>query len=1057
MDNPKYVWNNSLINLKKNLQNNTFKSKYNNSIPQKIQKTYLETSQKFEHALNNLREGLAELSQEQDTANTFSSVPLKKLSYIEPKRQNLRAKTPKRNHNLLKRNLNYLNTSNNQSSSYIRTLDNFSIHSSRKLHNRLHPSISTTRKSSKTGIFNDINNLEIVYNTNINEFSKPKEIIMLNYILKKQNKEFRTKAGEMRHKINELLNNLRLSRMDNQRLNNEKKELIMKISYLENELEINKNMTSNEVELKNNAIEQLKNEIMKLNILLDQKEAQILHLTNNINNLNNINNIDNNFNNKYTYQNQNNNYNFDNEEYNNGSQYYNKNSRNDIKELDDNIDDNTRMDNINNNLNNNRNMNYMTSNYNNNINKNLNSNINKNINNNKTDKYNKNKMNSTNQNVNNLVNQISLLKRQIEQLQYEKKMFEQKYLNNMSNENVNNKNTILENNNLKELNFNLNAEFEKMKSYISKLESTKKNYELQQIDYQNNIKDLNQKLSRLQEDNSILRNKINSSQFQNTVEQNKNSNNNKNNKDNQYLTKIKYLLEKNKKLENEIKSLESQIAMNNNNEFSKMNNTNSQEINYLKNYLEEKNNEISDLKEKIKNLMNQLNLSKNNNQDLNKNNQSLKKEIEQLNIKVSNLESENLNNQQQIFELSNLNNKLQIRVNSVHSGNFKLSSFGHKDNNQELEQQIQSLQQKNDELQEKIMYLSKGNNDNVNIAKMVEEKQNLAKENLDLKNELLILKNQINENENENDYSYNIGDIGENNNSNKVKEMEKQLEEMKNKYETNLNDLNNKQKENQNLLSVIKDKENENDLLKRQISNNLSMNEYKQGNSSNILNIAETKEGNEELKKELLEKNSQIEQLEIEINNIKLINNKIIQENNELKEKIQILENNMHGSPEDGVCIENLKEEIKAKTLQIKKLIEENNKLSKINNNYINDVEDEKEINLNSGRRNENNPFRQTMKSEGLTDEEKIKLYKEQIKEFKMINESDSIQIKALKADIKELKEKNKKMETFSGQLKNFYEFISLLNIALLNYKPKKKEQKDALNRLNEIMKNHHV
>ena len=39
----------------------------------------------------------------------------------------------------------------------------------------------------------------------------------------------------------------------------------------------------------------------------------------------------------------------------------------------------------------------------------------------------------------------------------------------------------------------------------------------------------------------------------------------------------------------------------------------------------------------------------------------------------------------------------------------------------------------------------------------------------------------------------------------------------------------------------------------------------------------------------------------------------------------------MHGSPEDGVCIENLKEEIKAKTLQIKKLIEENNKLSKIN------------------------------------------------------------------------------------------------------------------------------
>ena len=97
------------------------------------------------------------------------------------------------------------------------------------------------------------------------------------------------------------------------------------------------------------------------------------------------------------------------------------------------------------------------------------------------------------------------------------------------------------------------------------------------------------------------------------------------------------------------------------------------------------------------------------------------------------------------------------------------------------------------------------------------------------------------------------------------------------------------------------------------------------------------------------------------------------------------------------------------------------------------------------------------MKSEGLTDEEKIRMCKEQIREYKMINESDSIQIKALKADIKEMKEKIKKMETFSGQLKNFDEFISLLNLALFDYRPKKKEQKDALNRLIEVMNNHRV
>ena len=60
----------------------------------------------------------------------------------------------------------------------------------------------------------------------------------------------------------------------------------------------------------------------------------------------------------------------------------------------------------------------------------------------------------------------------------------------------------------------------------------------------------------------------------------------------------------------------------------------------------------------------------------------------QLKTKISNLEKENLNSQQQIFELSNLNSISQIRVNSINSDNFKLNSFGRKDNKQELEQKI---------------------------------------------------------------------------------------------------------------------------------------------------------------------------------------------------------------------------------------------------------------------------------------------------------------------------------------------------------------------------------
>ena len=107
----------------------------------------------------------------------------------------------------------------------------------------------------------------------------------------------------------------------------------------------------------------------------------------------------------------------------------------------------------------------------------------------------------------------------------------------------------------------------------------------------------------------------------------------------------------------------------------------------------------------------------------------------------------------------------------------------------------------------------------------------------------------------------------------------------------------------------------------------------------------------------------------------------------------------------------------------------------------------------NNGR-NENNPFRTTVNSTGLSDADRIKLYKEQIKEYKITNESDKIQIKTLKGDIKMMKQKIKDLETFGGQMKDMNEFISVLNQALANYKPKKKEQKEALNRIIEVLNN---
>ena len=127
-----------------------------------------------------------------------------------------------------------------------------------------------------------------------------------------------------------------------------------------------------------------------------------------------------------------------------------------------------------------------------------------------------------------------------------------------------------------------------------------------------------------------------------------------------------------------------------------------------------------------------------------------------------------------------------------------------------------------------------------------------------------------------------------------------------------------------------------------------------------------------------------------------------------------------------------------------------------MNTNYnINNIknEEEKEIDLQNNK-NENNPFRVTMNSQGLNDADKIRLYRERIKECEQINESDKIQIKTLKEDIKIFKEKIKNLETFGGQIKDMNEFIFLLNQVLINYKPKKKEQKDALNKIINVLNN---
>jgi chromosome segregation ATPase len=78
------------------------------------------------------------------------------------------------------------------------------------------------------------------------------------------------------------MKNMNLIQNENQRLKNDKNNLIKKISLIENEFKKNKEGFNIEIEKKNNNIMILKKEIMKLNILLNKKKDEVNDLKNKI-------------------------------------------------------------------------------------------------------------------------------------------------------------------------------------------------------------------------------------------------------------------------------------------------------------------------------------------------------------------------------------------------------------------------------------------------------------------------------------------------------------------------------------------------------------------------------------------------------------------------------------------------------------------------------------------------------------------------------------------------------------------------------------------------------
>ena len=445
---------------------------------------------------------------------------------------------------------------------------------------------------------------------------------------------------------------------------------------------------------------------------------------------------------------------------------------------------------------------------------------------------------------------------------------------------------------------------------------------------------------------------------------------------------------------NELKSENNVLKKSNEKTLKKINNKKEEQlINQVNKLLEENNR----LKENLN--QNNIDIENNNNnhfQELN----FMKKELEEKSIKVKELnekmnnlmiQNNTLKNKNEDFHKINSQikseiDKLRLKVSTTDNSQKQFGDSSKQNyNNNNLDnsqfEKIKKLEEQNKELNEKLNECQKSIRNKIDVNKILRHKN----ENSDLKNELMDLKN-------------------------KYDELQQQLEM--------------KENENKRMVNILKIKHEEVSQLQGELTPN-------QVSSSNIFNIMDLNEEVDELKKEIAEKNKEIKKLKTEIEQYKNESNKLLQENLQMKEKLKLIENAQEGGL--VINLDNLREELKDKNLQIEKLIKENNSLK----NNLTENEDDK-----------------SFSSIGLSKSEKIKMLQEEIKELKLMSDSDQIQIKTLKEDIKGLQSKLKKLETFNGQMKDFNEFTSLLNQAFQNYKPKKKEQKDALNRIIEIINN---
>ena len=481
--------------------------------------------------------------------------------------------------------------------------------------------------------------------------------------------------------------------------------------------------------------------------------------------------------------------------------------------------------------------------------------------------------------------------------------------------------------------------------------------------YQDEINNLNLKIQQLKEDNDSLNDKLKESKinFDKIINEYKDN-----------YSKLKQ--EKDNNLSNLIKEINS-LKLDLNNE--KIRNK------QFETKLNEKENEIGILIKEKEIFKNQKIKDEELNNNLKNQIEVLKKQNEEINNSTIKLENSNNENLKKIKE------KLENKI---------------KENEEKIEQKDNELKELKKEMEEEnLKYENEINENKIEIEKLKIEKDevlknfnnsqlqtnkiiNLSQENLEQKNKIQTLEN-------------NISKLNEKY-ENKIKEKDEQIEQLKKL----IIDLNN---ENSQIINNIKG------------DSNIFDNDYDTNDDLDFLSKLST------LKKKFLLLEIEINKKNKEINELKINNQQLIDENKKLNLNSKPIDSEREGIE---LTINNLKELIKEKEDEIIKLKNEK-KLNELDNNLL-DISSNSKI------------------SQGLTESEKIEKYKKKIEEYKERLKSAELQLQLLRNEIKDIRKENNSIKSFDGKINSFDDFLKSFNTAFQNYKPKKKEQEEAFKKI---------